>query len=774
MPSPTDSRDLTSRWRSKLAVLATVALSFLQAVLGEQKFANQPSPQTAVIGSTVVLPCRIINKVGDLQWTRDDFGLGNERELHAFKRYKMIGADEEGDFSLRISPVTLEDEAYFQCQVTGWRDIPGVRSQTAKLTVYVPPEPPVISQGPLVTTTAGFGVQLECISKGGKPAAELQWLDASGRVVTEGVHYTTELMEDGHRSNARSILSFLADRRHHNSAFTCTAMNPAVRHAEAAQVRLEVRYPPKVTITHDQDGYKEGQTATLTCSADANPNAMTFRWYRNGQLVSNANVTQLVIEQVTKDSLYEDIACEVSNEVGSSKKMTRLIIHYGPSFRAPPSDQYSEIGENATLTCEVDSSPDSTIVWINQDSQTIVGKGPEYRVVVSRDTLGSYLCIAKVDGFPEISATVGIFLKGPPQVRSERQQWGEQGDTVLVECVITAASARSLTVSWTHHGQEIDLETGRYEVIQDVTTRGIRHTLVIRNAQPTDFGAYNCSVQNAYGSDVHEIILIKKKTLPLLLLVGGLSGGILLVVVSVMGIVMCAKRNAARQKANKGYGLPEKTVTVKTSDHKTPTEVKTPLEHTAGSSLGEKDARMGGGGWEKDVEKPPSPTYLASTTSYIYPDTFTVIPLRINGQLANEMGTNSVNYAPQQQPNISTSNGGPTHMNGSTFMPKLPMPTGNNKPYPGYGNHLQHHHQASQGGDPGFLVPGFSSRSFNKDFKDPSGVVVSSTRSNGTVTVPSTPAVVGNGARLGIPMDPVQHIVPSQGQMVEDHLATHV
>lgn len=62
----------------------------------EQRFANEPSPQTAVIGSTVVLPCRIINKVGVLQWTRDDFGLGNERELYAFKRYRMIGSDEEG------------------------------------------------------------------------------------------------------------------------------------------------------------------------------------------------------------------------------------------------------------------------------------------------------------------------------------------------------------------------------------------------------------------------------------------------------------------------------------------------------------------------------------------------------------------------------------------------------------------------------------------------------------------------------------------------------
>lgn len=67
-----------------------------------QRFANQPSPQTAVIGSTVVLPCRVINMIGELQWTRDDFGLGNERELVAFKRYKMIGSHEEGEVAFTM------------------------------------------------------------------------------------------------------------------------------------------------------------------------------------------------------------------------------------------------------------------------------------------------------------------------------------------------------------------------------------------------------------------------------------------------------------------------------------------------------------------------------------------------------------------------------------------------------------------------------------------------------------------------------------------------
>lgn len=66
---------------------------------------------------------------------------------------------------------------------------------------------------------------------------QIQWLDGSGRVVTEGIQYETEMMKDGHRMNAKSTLSFLASREHHNTVFTCTASNPALHQAFRTQVR---------------------------------------------------------------------------------------------------------------------------------------------------------------------------------------------------------------------------------------------------------------------------------------------------------------------------------------------------------------------------------------------------------------------------------------------------------------------------------------------------------------------------------------------------------
>ena len=65
--------------------------------------------------------------VGPVQWTRDEFGLGVDRGLPSWPRYKMIGDDREGIFSLEVQRVALEDDAVFQCQVGAAAGVPGIR-----------------------------------------------------------------------------------------------------------------------------------------------------------------------------------------------------------------------------------------------------------------------------------------------------------------------------------------------------------------------------------------------------------------------------------------------------------------------------------------------------------------------------------------------------------------------------------------------------------------------------------------------------------------------
>lgn len=63
-----------------------------------------------MVGSRVTLPCRVEKKSGQLQWTKDDFGLGLHRDLSGYDRYKMIGSDEEGTLMMFYFTITFISE----------------------------------------------------------------------------------------------------------------------------------------------------------------------------------------------------------------------------------------------------------------------------------------------------------------------------------------------------------------------------------------------------------------------------------------------------------------------------------------------------------------------------------------------------------------------------------------------------------------------------------------------------------------------------------------
>lgn len=98
-----------------------LTLSVIEATTsssGNQKFLTEPESISAVIGSRVLLPCKVEHKQGVLQWTKDDFGLGTHRNLSAFDRYVMIGTDEDGNYTLQIDPLQIDDDGKYQCQVS--------------------------------------------------------------------------------------------------------------------------------------------------------------------------------------------------------------------------------------------------------------------------------------------------------------------------------------------------------------------------------------------------------------------------------------------------------------------------------------------------------------------------------------------------------------------------------------------------------------------------------------------------------------------------------
>ena len=73
---------------SLLTLLVTLAVSGEGRNL-QQNFSKQPESVRILEGGNVTLECGVRNKVGVLQWTKDDFGLGTDQNLSGYNRYNM-------------------------------------------------------------------------------------------------------------------------------------------------------------------------------------------------------------------------------------------------------------------------------------------------------------------------------------------------------------------------------------------------------------------------------------------------------------------------------------------------------------------------------------------------------------------------------------------------------------------------------------------------------------------------------------------------------------
>ncbi|GBP47854.1 Irregular chiasm C-roughest protein [Eumeta japonica] len=636
-----------------------------------------PNCKSAILGTDVILPCRVENKVGELQWTKDDFGMGTNRTLNGFPRYTMIGSDEESNYSLEIRNVSLEDDGIYQCQVSSGLDgregqglmtivvigamansgtdflawfsrhgaggSPAIRSRYAQLTVIVAPDPPKILQGAFIDATADEPVVIECVSVGGKPAAEITWVDNRQNVITDSVKNIEELMPDGHRS----IITLKPKERHHNQTFTCQAQNIADRAFRVASIHIEVKYRPKVKVTvkSGENGVTpEGTDARIGCSVEANPSAVSYQWYINRKAVIGDYAEELIIFNVSRDLNDATVKCEVTNKVGKGEGTATLEVAYPPSFISRPRNGAAAIGGTVTLSCDVDGHPEPRITWLHHEpgkigaaaaarkiyeiegedtvndrtaqrwfnrcdggdltlqhlsrsgrppvrdiervvsycidrkfkklSETFMkpslaldaknkvkGKSNRLRVKVSNSTAGRYTCKASVDveGYPEIEADAMIFIKGSPKIISNTTQFGIEGERAVVECS-SVSFPKPDDIRWYFQGREISFLHDRdYASVEETMPDGtIRASLVIRASQPGHYGVYNCSVTNELGNDNIAIVFNPYRTLPVLLILVGVTSGLVIFSAFVVLVVLCYRRSRSNQQIGK---KPDVTVT---------------------------------------------------------------------------------------------------------------------------------------------------------------------------------------------------------------------
>ncbi|XP_045108723.1 irregular chiasm C-roughest protein-like isoform X2 [Portunus trituberculatus] len=626
-----------TRWKrpsltTVLLVYLTVTSALVTIAYGEQRFVQQPENVTVKHGESVTLPCKIADRKGAVQWTKDGFGLGTDKDLLGFSRYRMNVDETAGVYNLHIQPVLVEDDARYQCQVGGAEGERHLKSATATLTVHFPPtdspDQVYLDTSSPMETTSGSPVRITCEAGLSAPASEIEWYMNGKEGVSGGKVNTTKTPQ--HNSilvAVKSRLDLTPEKKHHQANISCEVRHKALETPIVRSVVMSVKYPPDPTITVDSAKIQEKDDVMFKCEAEANPPTLRYRWEVNGVAVVGDHTAHYLMTHVDRSSNGAKVACIAANDIGTNKAEHTLSVQYAPRFKTEPEDHDADNGKNLTLTCNVDGNPPPEIVWLHEEGKKVINLGSRMTFTVTPETVGTYHCRAAVTGFPEESRSMRVYMRGAPVVVEAAEQFGMEGDDVKVECMVEGMP-RPDRVEWAKGRRPLNTNTSRYTALTEAVSGGLKATLVVRDAEEADFGEYNCTARNTYGSHTGVIFLKRQQSLPLVTTLVAIIGGIVFLVVVVVVIVLFKKKG----RTYKDPGLEKNSMRSSdlSSTHDSVLKVETRTATGSDLSPSEEEDYSSHDDWESGdgcgVRRPPLPRDPLCYSAVDYTDT--VFPLK--------------------------------------------------------------------------------------------------------------------------------------------------
>ncbi|XP_040832477.1 kin of IRRE-like protein 2 [Ochotona curzoniae] len=543
-PPPTPSISL----RMLVPALLALFLGFRVRAGPSPHFLQQPEDLVVLLGGEARLPCALGAYRGLVQWTKDGLALGGERDLPGWSRYWISGNVASGQHDLHIRPVELEDEALYECQATQ----AGLRSRPAQLHVLVPPEPPQVLGGPLVSLVAGAPANLTCRSRGeARPSPELLWFRDGVRL--DGTTFHQILQKDRATGSVESTL-FLTPSSHDDGAtLVCRAWSQALPTGRDTVVTLSLQYPPVVTLSVEPHSVQEGQKVTFVCQATAQPPVTGYRWAKGGSPVLGARGPRL---EIVADAsfLTEPVSCEVSNAVGSANRSTALDVMFGPILEARPVPMSVDVGEDASFSCAWRGNPLPRITWTRRGGTQVLAFGPMLRLPsVGPEDAGDYQCRAEPgpSGRGGGAADARLTVNAPPVVTALRSAPAFLRGPARLQCLIFASPAPEAVVwSWDEGFLEAG-SRGRFlvETFPAPEGPGWVSVLHISGTEDSDFNkGFNCSARNRLGEARARVTLGRRDLLPTLRLVAGVASAAVTLLMIITGVALCCWRHASFSK----------------------------------------------------------------------------------------------------------------------------------------------------------------------------------------------------------------------------------
>ncbi|XP_004078500.1 B-cell receptor CD22 [Oryzias latipes] len=278
-------------------------------------------------------------------------------------RASLFGKIEEGDCSVRMERIRLDDPQMFEVALKRREDLLWGRPSTVQIDIMDEPEPPAISGR--LSATEGQVVTLNCSIRYHCPSRPptLQWRWERGPLLN-----STELWDaqttypDVDAQTLLASLSFTASHQV-KPRLKCEVNYPGAKMVSTT-TDLHVTFPPKeVRIQVQTLVVHEGGTALLVCSCKADPPVSEYRWSysQHGRTVHLHHRTHTVrVFNVTRDMR---VTCSAHNSIGRGESQpTALNIQYKPVIHRLSSNCSVEDSE-LVCCCLVDSNPKAAVTW---------------------------------------------------------------------------------------------------------------------------------------------------------------------------------------------------------------------------------------------------------------------------------------------------------------------------------------------------------------------------------------------------------------------------
>ncbi|RZF42221.1 hypothetical protein LSTR_LSTR004370 [Laodelphax striatellus] len=304
----------------------------------------------------------------------------------------------------------------------------------------------------------GEKVKLQCIVRGARPPANITWYNGteplpqsvSESSVQKRVPNTTVVIAADGTYDTQSYLEFVASRFENDETLSCEASNAIMRDRQETPMRdthkLEVMYPPIVTVTPENYTEKEGTDILLFCQYEANPATLkSATWRKDNEplALDSGHYEGGTPEQTTlliKNSTRKDhgiYSCILENEVGASESISKvnLSIHFKPIVNVtmdPPSPVSELDRQNISLLCQVVAgNPDTltSVIWYldgetlkelpdcDSANTTLCDIDPSKLLLenVERSFHGNYSCMGmNAAGWGPVSPNTELVVYYPP------------------------------------------------------------------------------------------------------------------------------------------------------------------------------------------------------------------------------------------------------------------------------------------------------------------------------------------------------------------------